>query len=87
MLNIYHIGFILCTVHIIYYLIINTITIYNQIKKSDIFIAECGNNFYPDTDLDKKSYFDSYNDTEFNQYKNCLLCKLIGLDLINLNRF
>lgn len=80
-------------VNIIYYLIIKTITLYNQIKKSDIFIADSGNHFYPDTDLDKKSYFDSYNytnvdtynDMEFNQHKNCLLCKVIGLDLMDLN--
>ena len=48
-------------VNIIYYLIIKTITLYNQIKKSDIFIADSGNHFYPDTDLVAKN--NSYNFT------------------------
>ena len=103
----------------IYYLIINTITMYNQIKNSDIFIADSGNHYCPDIDLetdintdintdlntdintdlntdintDLETYLDTYletnletdvntyNDMEFNKYKNCILCKLIGLDL------
>ncbi len=93
--NIYQIGFISYIVYIIYCLIIKTIATYNQIKNSDIFIADSGTHYYPDTDLETdinaniNSYnftdVETYNDMEFSKYKNCILCKLIGLDLIDLN--
>ncbi len=58
----------------IYYLIINTITTYNQIKNSDIFIADSGNHYCPDTDIetdietDIKTNIETDLETDINTY-------------------
>lgn len=70
--------FIIClilTTYILYNSINSINTTYNQVKKADIFLADSGNNFYPESD---NSNNDNYN--IYGRNENCFLCYLMGLN-------
>jgi len=50
--NIYQLGFFLCISAIIYHYIINTMSVFNQIQKSNIYISDGGNHFNQEFDSD-----------------------------------
>ena len=65
--------FIIClilTTYILYNSIYSINTTYNQIKKTDIFLADSGNNFYPESEKNYLYEKLSNNDLSNNDLSN-----------------